>query len=214
MKNIIKQCTFLLIVLLVIAVSACQGQMTVEKVIDLIQVAEKEDENSITRAQNAFDKLSENEKRAVSNYTKLYYLNHEPPTTHTIETKFNNDELYIAYFTFNPYYRVVKSKDDIKNLFFFVDFEDLLDGIDDDIFENKTVIATTENDSWRANPAEEELWVYLDSQYNRLKLYFIKMDYPIFGISTQNIRLIVLDTVYPLDILEINFFFLPVNSNN
>ncbi|MFA5560818.1 MAG: hypothetical protein WC964_03470 [Acholeplasmataceae bacterium] len=207
MRDIIKKYMFLLIVSLIAVISACQKQMTVEKVIDLIQIAEKEDHN-VVLAQEAFSKLSENEKRAVSNYTKLFYLNHEPPTTYTVEVNIADEKISTVYFTLNPRFSIVKSKEDIKTVFFFIDFEDLLDDIDDEIFENKTVIATTENYSWSANQAEEELSVCLDSQYNRLKLDFMKKGDPIFDFSTHYVRLIVLDTVYPLDIQEVTFSFL------
>lgn len=204
MRKSVKIIVLVLITLCAFALMACEKKYTVAEVITLIDLAKRDDENSIDLALKAFEGLPEIQKRAVSNYMKLFYLAGEIPIVYKISPPPVDEPESLIFFSV-PFFRNISSLDELIRVFHFVDLTNRLDEIDESIFNNKTVFVTTEISTWEANTTTEQISFHMNNNYDRLYLRFTKQGSPILGVASNNLRIIVFDTVYPIKLFDILF---------
>jgi len=187
----------------IIAMSACteMNEVDTEKVqyaIQRIDQASESEPESVTLARESFDALNESEKMLVTNYTKLFYLTATDPEQIIIDLKGKSISVDVQMAYLGQGF-VVSGLSDMKSQMSEIDFSEAdLSKIDQSVFEGKTVIASIEPTHWYHISSQEDFSYRLYS--DGLMLVFCKKQpYALPDASHYAVRLIILDTVYPLE---------------
>jgi hypothetical protein len=173
----------------------------VELTISLIDAISKENEESILLAQQSFDDLNQHEKKEVTNYTKLFYFTANNPEYVEIDLKNIPITLEVESEYLGKAF-IVNSLSDVENQMNKIDFSaSNLYSVNPSIFENKTVVATIEPANWYFI-SNEEIFSYKLYPLGILLVFYKEKPYALLDAVHYCVRLIILDTIYPLDFLD------------